>query len=222
MTAASMGGGAERPSTTELKLFRSVLRAVSLDWMRVTLWDGSVLQPGEPDSGGLRIHDRGTLRALLRSPSIGFGDGFSRGSVEVEGDLVSFLVRLFRSIHQTEHPVLDTLWRVLSGVRRSNTPAESRKNIHSHYDIGNDFYAMWLDARMVYTCAYYPSADTTLDEAQVAKLDHVCRKLALEPGQRVLELGCGWGALALHMAERYGCSVVAYNISTCSVERMPA
>jgi cyclopropane-fatty-acyl-phospholipid synthase len=86
--------------------------------------------------------------------------------------------------------------------------------VHHHYDLGNDFYKLWLDDRMVYTCAYYDSPAATLDEAQVAKLDHVCRKLKLEPGQKVIEAGCGWGALALHMAAHYGVEVIAYNNST--------
>jgi len=85
--------------------------------------------------------------------------------------------------------------------------------VHHHYDLGNDFYALWLDSNMVYTCAYYDTPAATLDEAQVAKLDHVCRKLRLEPGQKVIEAGCGWGALALHMAEHYGVDVIAYNNS---------
>ena len=79
--------------------------------------------------------------------------------------------------------------------------------------MGNDFYALWLDERMVYTCAYFARPELTLEEAQVAKLDHVCRKLRLRPEQRVLELGSGWGALAIHMARRYGARVRAFNVS---------
>ena len=82
----------------------------------------------------------------------------------------------------------------------------------------NDFYRLWLDERMVYTCAYYATPETDLAEAQVAKLDHVCRKLDLQPGMTVVEAGCGWGALALHMAEHYGARVHAYNVSKAQVE----
>jgi cyclopropane-fatty-acyl-phospholipid synthase len=79
--------------------------------------------------------------------------------------------------------------------------------------LGNDFYQLWLDADMVYTCAYFDRPDATLEAAQRAKLDYVCRKLQLRPGEHVVEAGCGWGALALHMARRYGVTVRAYNIS---------
>ena len=84
--------------------------------------------------------------------------------------------------------------------------------------LANDFYRLWLDEQMVYTCAYYPLPETTLSEAQVAKLDYVCRKLRLKPGERVAEAGCGWGALALHMARKYGVSVQAYNLSTEQIQ----
>jgi len=96
---------------------------------------------------------------------------------------------------------------------RRNTLARSRDNIHRHYDLGNDFYALWLGETMAYTCAYYPSAQATLEQAQIAKMEHVCRKLRLGAADSVVEAGCGWGSLALHMAARYGAKVRAFNIS---------
>ena len=96
---------------------------------------------------------------------------------------------------------------------RGNGERQSRENIQHHYDIGNDFYRLWLDEQLVYTCAYFPDPSASLEEAQIAKMDHVCRKLELRPGERVIEAGCGWGALALHMARHYGVQVRAYNIS---------
>ena len=94
-----------------------------------------------------------------------------------------------------------------------NTLSGSKENIHDHYDIGNDFYRLWLDDKMQYTCAYFPAPSATLEEAQIAKMDHVCKKLMLRPGETVVEAGCGWGTLALHMARHYGVKVKAYNIS---------
>ncbi len=89
----------------------------------------------------------------------------------------------------------------------------SRKNIHHHYDLTTEFYKLWLDSELVYTCAYFPSPSATLEQAQTAKMDYVCRKLDLQPGETVVEAGCGWGALALFMARHYGVSVKAFNIS---------
>jgi cyclopropane-fatty-acyl-phospholipid synthase len=96
---------------------------------------------------------------------------------------------------------------------QANTLRGSARNIHHHYDLKVDFYKLWLDSKLVYTCAYFPEPDATLEQAQIAKMDHVCRKIRLQPGERVVEAGCGWGALALHMAGRYGAKVTAFNIS---------
>ena len=85
-----------------------------------------------------------------------------------------------------------------------NDTETGRLSAQHHYDLDNEFYRLWLDERMVYTCAYFESANDTLEEAQLRKLDHVCRKLRLREGERVIEAGCGWGALALHMARFYG------------------
>jgi cyclopropane-fatty-acyl-phospholipid synthase len=107
----------------------------------------------------------------------------------------------------------ESLFRRALSLRHRNTLAGSRDNIHHHYDIGNEFYALWLGETMAYTCAYYPTPDATLDEAQIAKMHHVCRKLRLKPGESVVEAGCGWGVFALHMARHYGVRVRAFNIS---------
>jgi cyclopropane-fatty-acyl-phospholipid synthase len=101
---------------------------------------------------------------------------------------------------------LATRWRLWRNQRRPN-----RANIAHHYDVSNAFYRLWLDSRMVYSCAYYRHDEDTLDEAQAAKLDHVCRKLRLAPGERFLDIGCGWGALLFHAAAHYG--VAAHGIT---------
>jgi cyclopropane-fatty-acyl-phospholipid synthase len=94
-----------------------------------------------------------------------------------------------------------------------NSLHASRENVHHHYDIGNDFYQLWLDRQMLYTCAYFPTPDVTLEDAQIAKMALVSRKLRLKPGERVVEAGCGWGSLALYMAREHGVYVTAFNIS---------
>jgi cyclopropane-fatty-acyl-phospholipid synthase len=103
--------------------------------------------------------------------------------------------------------------RAASLLTVANDQRRARRNVHHHYDLGNDFYQAWLDDQMVYTCAYFEHPDVSLEEAQRAKLDLVCRKLRLRPGEAVVEAGCGWGALALHMARAYGVRVRAFNLS---------
>jgi len=167
----------------------------------------------------LRITDRRTLLGLLYDAQMRFGDAYVSGQIEVEGgDLVKLMVALFQ-IFAPEAPA-STLSRIAAWLRRPrrNTLVGSRDNIHRHYDIGNDFYSLWLGDTMAYTCAYYPSAETTLDQAQTAKMDHVCRKLRLGAADSVVEAGCGWGSLALHVASRYGARVRAFNISREQLE----
>lgn len=192
------------------RLMRALLRAVGDPPLRFIMPDGGVIDPPAGAClGTLRFRDRATLYAFLRSPEIGFGEGYTDGRLEVEGDLVEVVAAAYR------HPASPLIERLLFSPRRprANSMRGSRHNIHQHYDLGNDFYRLWLDERMLYTCAYYPTPAATLEEAQVAKMDHVCRKVALRPGERVVEAGCGWGSLALHMARHYGVTVRAFNIS---------
>jgi cyclopropane-fatty-acyl-phospholipid synthase len=134
--------------------------------------------------------------------------------VEIEGDLIQLLEYAYYSGADLEKRwiIPSRMWNWL-GRSRNRVMRQSRENIHHHYDIGNDFYRLWLDADMVYTCAYYPTLEATLEQAQQAKMEHVCRKLRLRPGDTVVEAGCGWGALALYMARNHGVTVKAMNIS---------
>lgn len=163
----------------------------------------------EPLRPAIVIRRKKTLAAIALNPDIGFGDAYSDGRIEVEGDLVRLLENLYQS-PKSHNPGLVSRW--LDWVQ-ANTLRGSRRNIHHHYDLSNDFYRLWLDRQMVYTCAYFPHPEATLEEAQAAKMDLVCRKLALRPDETVVEAGCGWGALALHMAQHYGVRVKAFNIS---------
>ncbi len=150
----------------------------------------------------------------MMNPDLGFGDGYSDGRIELEGDLIAFLEAVFRAPRAPAY--VEFVRRCLMGWRlrpSANSLKRSRHNISHHYDLGNDFYKLWLDEQMLYTCAYFPTPDATLEEAQAAKMDHVSRKVWLRPGETVVEAGCGWGALALHMAKHYGVQVKAFNIS---------
>jgi cyclopropane-fatty-acyl-phospholipid synthase len=184
---------------------------------RVTLrlWDGKEfsVSPGEPVAC-IEFRKRRAIFELLASPSIGFGECYSTGLIEIHGDILALANEITTAFtRQCDRGYWWHKFRSLLMSIRANSLNRSRHNVHHHYDLGNDFYRLWLDERMIYTCAYYGSAGSSLAQAQVAKLDHVCHKLRLEPGQTVIEAGCGWGALAMHMAEYYGVSVKAYNNS---------
>jgi cyclopropane-fatty-acyl-phospholipid synthase len=182
--------------------------------LELAIRDGARVRVGAPIAR-VTFESRSTLLWVLADIPLRFGDAYSDGTVTVEGDLVSFLETVYRAgrrVTAERDPLTQRVSRVLYRPH-VNTLSGSRDNIHHHYDIGNEFYELWLGSTMAYTCAYYPTPGATLDEAQVAKMDHVCRKLRLKPGESVVEAGCGWGMLAMHMARRYGVHVRAFNIS---------
>jgi len=160
----------------------------------------------------LRIHDREALFRLALDPDLQLGELHTQGRLSFEGDAVSLVESAFRSKGGSGW-FRKLLARRLLDRHLDQSRATSVRSAQHHYDVSNEFYELWLDERMLYTCAYFPTPEASLEEAQVAKMDHVCRKLALRPGERVIEAGCGWGALALHMARNYGVRVRAFNVS---------
>ena len=178
--------------------------------LRLVLWDGTEHRAPARPIATLLVRDRKTLIGMLLDPDLNVGDAYASGRLEVEGDLVAVNEAVFRALSHGGYAMLP--WWRLSRAGGHGLRA-SRHNIHHHYDIGNDFYRLWLDRQMVYTCAYFPTPTATLEEAQAAKMDYVCRKLDLQPGERVVEAGCGWGSLALHMARHFQVTVRAFNIS---------
>ena len=183
--------------------------------LQLVFWNGErYAVTDDPPVARLHIRDRRTLWQLIINPELKFGDAYSRGDLEVEGDLLGCLEAMYRSARCACRQN-----RLFAALRRwrnrasPNTPAGSRNNIQRHYDTGNDFFRLWLDEEMVYTCAYFLSTTLSLEQAQYSKMDYVCRKLRLQPGQSVIEAGCGWGALARHMARHYGVKVRAFNLS---------
>jgi cyclopropane-fatty-acyl-phospholipid synthase len=200
---------ARRPGRLDRLFAEQLQRTVAPARVRVELWDGS--SPGLAERiGDLVVRDRGALIGLVVNPDLQFGEMYSGRRIELRGELREMLEALSR-LNQSFAPTLRE--RLALWLAPANDLLSSSRNARYHYDLGNDFYQLWLDSQLVYTCAYYPEPDTTLEAAQIAKLDLVCRKLQLQPGERVLEAGCGWGALALHMARHYGVNVKAFNVS---------
>lgn len=129
--------------------------------------------------------------------------------------VVRFAIRNLDSLEQGNRlsSFISRMLNRLAHLRRDNTVEGSRRNIHEHYDLSNDFFRLFLDQKMVYSSAIYEREETTLEDAQIEKIDRLCRKLGLQPGDHVLEIGTGWGAMALHAAEVYGCRVTTTTIS---------
>lgn len=188
-----------------LNLIRRMTGSVPV---RIEMGTGSE-EKHSPASAAIRIQDTRTLLALLLNPQMNFGDLYSEGRIQIEGDMV----RLLEDLSTFSDHALARMGARCMGWVQANTLHGSRRNIHHHYDIPTDFYQLWLDPDLVYTCAYFPEETVSLEAAQKAKMDHVCRKVWLKPGESVVEAGCGWGSLAIHMAKYYGVRVKAFNIS---------
>ncbi len=206
---------ASSDSSIKKLILQKIYTAIGRPPIRLAFGRGPEVVPANTEPvASVMISDWSTLVGLLLDPEIGFGDGYTEGRIDVEGDLVTLLEAVLRTM-KTHYamgwkPALMSRW--LERIQ-ANTLAGSARNIHKHYDLTTEFYKLWLDSRLVYTCAYFPNPSTTLEDAQLAKMDHVCRKIQLQPGDKVVEAGCGWGALALHMARHYGVKVRAFNIS---------
>jgi cyclopropane-fatty-acyl-phospholipid synthase len=176
--------------------------------LRFVLWDGFELLPhAGPAVATIIFQNRRALFSWVWDPELNFGEAYMFGAVEIKGDLVKALQEVYWAWPDVRRGGRNI-------AREQNSVDEARDNVHRHYDLGNDFYRLWLDPELVYTCAFFPTPASSLEEAQTAKMDRVCRKLQLKPGERVVEAGCGWGALALFMARQYGVSVRAFNVST--------
>ncbi len=165
----------------------------------------------------VRIFDPSFYRDIAFGGTIGAGEAYIQGhwACGELGDLLRILIRN-RDVLETMDSGLGRLGaplqKLLHALNR-NTPAGSRKNIAAHYDLGNDFYQLWLDQRMMYSSAYFDSPETSLEDAAVAKLDRICRKLDLAEDDSVIEIGTGWGGFAIHAARHYGCHVTTTTIS---------
>lgn len=210
---------------------RQVVTEVSL-----RLWDGTLWPDDSPRKATVALHFPGALRTIFASGSEkGLGEGFLRGEFDIEGDIEAVL-RLADSLQLNRLSLARKLSAAALVLRlpqqktglQPRTPAKLKGERHSvardraavtyHYNASNEFYKLWLGAQMVYSCAYFGSPQDALDEAQLAKLDLICRKLRLRPGQKLLDLGCGWGALVIHASKYFGVDATGITLSEPQVE----
>lgn len=207
-----------RLTRVERVLLKRLVRTSCPVSVRVIFGKDEEIVAGEPPvSHTIIIRTRTALCQLLRHRVTGFLNGYTAGTIEIDGDLIELLNHFQRRFSLHPEPPAEIFSTIKSFFRRRQT-LKSQDNVTRHYDVGNDFYRIWLDEEMVYTCAYFEQENQGLEEAQRAKIDYVCRKLRLGENDQVVEAGCGWGALALYMARRYGAQVRAFNLSDEQLE----
>jgi cyclopropane-fatty-acyl-phospholipid synthase len=198
----------------------------------VRMWDGTQWPDAAPRPATIVLHHPGALRQMfLPGSELGLAEAYLHDDFDIEGDIEAvfgladhigvatggLLQRLRLARDLLRLPAGDGHEQGQRGRARlggrQHSVQRDREAVRYHYDVSNDFYALWLDQHMVYSCAYFERADEDLDAAQARKLDYLCRKLRLRPGQRLLDLGCGWGGLVIHAAQGYGVDVTGITLS---------
>ncbi len=231
---ATMAGSKERRVALAREAIALTRRALPAGKLEIVLAQDAA--PDRSTPARVVVSGPDALARLLWPPSPdGFGEAYLRGDVDIEGDIwtavdagrsfnlrrlgrhVPRLVRVGMELRRGAKPA-PVLRRVarMSGPRHS--PARDLAAIRFHYDVGNAFFGLWLDRRLTYSCAYFETPETTLDTAQEAKLDLICRKLRLRLGMRLLDIGCGWGSLVIFAAERYGVEATGITLSAAQAE----
>jgi len=175
----------------------------------IELWNGKRYDLGERPTVTLRVPNAASLRYFVNADLAKLAEAYVEGHLEIDGPIADAM-RVAEALAQHWGPARK---RRLPWLRSAHTRKRDAAAIRHHYDVSNDFYALWLDRRMVYSCAYFITGEESIDTAQEQKLDHICSKLRLGPGERFLDIGCGWGALVMHSAERYGVQATGITLS---------
>ena len=201
------------------KLFyENLFEGLFSDPCQVKFWDGDIHQFGEGEPKFQIIFREPLSKSeLIGDSSLAFGEAYMQDKLEIEGSVREVIESLYKNpdsfLHQ--NPAYLKLAKFISnGIRKS------KENVHHHYDIGNDFYRLWLDDTLTYSCAYFKSPEDTLVQAQKNKVDHILRKLNLHEGQRLLDIGCGWGELILAAAQQYRVKALGITLSQEQYEQV--
>ena len=174
-------------------------------------WDGEIIKYGEGEPEfKLIIKNFPSKKELLSDPSVALGEAYMKGDIDIEGDIQKF----FESIIRNKDSFMNknTVFRLASKIKAPSL-MKSKKDIAHHYDIGNDFYSLWLDKTMSYSCGYFKNPTDTLYDAQMNKIHHILKKLNLKEGQHLLDIGCGWGYLIIEAAKLYNVKALGITLS---------
>ena len=228
----------ESPRAVTLHILKELVGDAPLERLRIRLWDGSYWPENSSAAATLVLNHPGTLREMLAKHSeAALGEAYLQNDFDVEGDMEAAFELGDRLQAQTQGwsqklKIAHLLWQLPSrpvhlpeaDPRRAvlhdepHSPSRDQAAIEFHYDLSNDFYGLWLDSRKVYSCACFQNENDDLETAQHHKLDTICRKLGLRPGDRLMDIGCGWGGLILHAAAQYGVRACGITLSERQAE----
>ena len=195
-------------------------RQCAVEPLEIVYWDGSRETYGLPGNGTshpactLHFKNKKAAQQTIFRGSLGFGEAYMDGDIEVSGNLQQ-IIRL--SLHPVfdscQAPIVSKLLPLAGLFYNHNSIDGAHKAIAFHYDRGNDFYREWLDDSMSYSCAYFKNLENSLEQAQLDKFEHICRKLLLQPGERLIDVGCGWGGMLIYAAKHYQVTGIGYTLS---------
>lgn len=180
--------------------------------IRLALWNGQHYDFGAFDNPSvtLRVNGPAAMTRLLTPSLDNLGEAYVKGEIDVEGKLPD-VIDMSYALAGSSLSAIGALGRITRHF--NHTKQSDKRSIEFHYDVSNDFYQLWLDKNMVYSCAYFEQGDEDLDTAQEKKIDHILTKIQVQPGQTLLDIGCGWGALVIRAAKKFGAKCVGVTLS---------
>jgi cyclopropane-fatty-acyl-phospholipid synthase len=179
---------------------------------QVTYWDGSVKEYGQTEGEPvfkIKFNEKIPVKELVNNASLTLGEAYMERKIEIEGDIQALIYDVYNQKDSFLHNKNFKKWL----PKESHSKKKSMEDIHSHYDLGNDFYELWLDKTLTYSCAYFQTPEDTLEQAQINKVHHILDKLFIKPGDTLLDIGCGWGTLILTAVKEYGVQATGITLS---------
>ncbi|TGE38954.1 class I SAM-dependent methyltransferase [Desulfosporosinus fructosivorans] len=198
--------------------YQNFMKNLFADPCEVRYWDGNVVNYGEGEAQfRIGFNEPIGKKEIISDLSLAFGEGYMQKKIDIEGSVQKVIESIYRkqdSPLNQKNPYVKWAKILSNNIIKTNNIIKSKENIQYHYDIGNDFYRLWLDETMTYSCAYFKSPEDTLTQAQINKVDHILGKLNLQPGQTLLDIGCGWGELILTAAKTYQVKALGITLSS--------
>lgn len=199
------------------KILDAVFKRVAGQKFEIEYWDGETKgfnqQLQSEPAFKIIFSEKFSLNEIRKSPQLKLAEAYMEGEINFEGSIKKLIETAGENVFELKEEVEQYKIDLVLDFQTSDSPAEEEEGVREHYDIGNDFFKLWQDETMTYSCAYFKSEDDELKKAQLQKIDHVLNKLNLKAGERLLDIGCGWGSLALRAAEKYGVDVMGITLS---------